>query len=48
MTFIATKNEIGCSHNGGQKKNMLNALSNYGATPISGGIVSYATDNVNI
>ena len=37
---IAIRNETGSSHNGGQPKNTLNALSNYGGLPVSGGTVS--------
>ena len=43
---LATRNETGSSHNGGQQKNKLNALSNYGGTPVSDGTVSQPSSDV--
>ena len=43
---MATKNEIGSTHDYGQQDNLPDALPNYGGTPISGDMVSQPASEV--
>ena len=43
---MATKNEIGSTHDYGQQNNLPDALPNYGGTPISGDMVSQPASEV--